>query len=126
MNSSLKEKILEEIMGHLDMSSGEDLKALIQKSKAEKEVPEVEGMEDQEQAPLAKFGKPKGIEIEKLSVLGKPKMNKSNPLSGKGDQMDELAEDLGGKSKMALGEGSDEMSPEMSDDELKELISKYL
>lgn len=117
-----KRQLIEELLNHLDSSQGSDLQALIEASKKPTDD------------PMAMDGKPKGLAIEKVSVMGKPGMDDpgkggmpepdADDLPGKGDEDSKLMTSLGINPGMEAegGQGDDEMS----DDELKELLEKYL
>jgi hypothetical protein len=108
MNNSLYDlkdlvERLNEALSHLDDSQAGDLKSMLDDSKKPSMI---EGSQDEEgsESPsdeAMEDGKPKGLSIEKIDVLGKP---------GVGDSSD---------SKLP---GEDEMS----DDELNELLKKHL
>jgi len=106
MKSMIKKELFDELLSHLEGSQGNDLKSLLAQMEAkekpgmeESESPEMQALEDASGVEEHdEMGKPKGIAIEKISV-GKP---------------DELAE---------AAEGDQD---EMSDDELSELLKKYL
>ncbi len=93
--NGLKLKLLGELLDHLSQSQGGDLKSLMDE---EAKPPE------EEVSPLEE-GKPKGIEVAKVSVLGKPK------------SFDDQA-----------GEAMDQAVPpkedEPTDEELEELLRK--
>src|SRR4051812_21511193 len=98
---------LNETLSHLDDSQADDLKSLLDKSKApelKEGSPEEEASESPDEE-MAEDGKPKGLSIEKVEVLGKPK----NGL-----------DDAGSDDQKLPGE------EEMSDDELNELLKKHL
>ena len=80
-------KLLEELIDHLKGSEGQDFKSAYDESIKPKAPLGVEGEEAME-------GSPKGIEIDKISALGKPE------------------------------EGCEPGEKEMDDEELKELLSK--
>lgn len=116
MMNPLKLKVLEELLGHLSGSQGMDLKALLDEMK---ETPKEEAMESPLQQAKEESegtemhepsGKPKGIAIEKVSLLSKPKSfdDKAN------EAMNEAVPEK---------KGNDE---EMTDNELEELLKQYL
>lgn len=118
----IKMKLLDELLGHLNSSQGKDLKDLIDqmKMKEMKEKPMDEAMESPEEQMMEdKLGtemhaKPKGISVEKVSIMGKPKMDSNE----KEDMaIDDAPESMPGK--MSDHE-------EMSDDELEELLKKLV
>jgi hypothetical protein len=97
---------LNETLSHLDESQGHDLKSLLEKEnmpKMEEGSPEEEASESPDEA-MSEGDKPKGLSIEKVEVLGKPKAGMSE---------DESNDKLPGEE-------------EMSDDELNELLKKHL
>lgn len=98
----LKAKLLTDLIEHLSSSQGGDLKSMLDESK--KPNPLTESEED----PL----KPKGIEIEKVSVLGKPK-----------PEIEDMVKE---KSPGMFPDPVEEKEAEMTDEEMKELIEKYL
>ena len=100
--NALKMKLVEELMSHLSSSQGNDLKSLLDKSKAPME----------EEMPEEMMDKPKGISVEKVSVMGKPK--------GFDEKADEAIESMDGEPKEDLMPGE----TEMSDDELEELLKQ--
>ncbi len=136
--SSMKMKLIEEILNHMDKSQGMDLKGMVDKSKE----PLEEALESPEEAALEGDEKPKGLSVEKISILGKPD-HKIDEVASNDDAKElEKKGSIGSqinypgmpkpKSKPtamndALGD-SDELSEhdEMSDDELKELLNKYM
>lgn len=91
-----KAALIDELVNHIEGMQFSDLMALKNKvmSKGIEEVAEVEGKEMPEEMSM---GKPKGIAIEKVEVLGK-------------------------KPEMEAESGEEEMS----DDELKQMLAKYL
>lgn len=91
--NSLKLKLAEELLAHLEKSQGSDLKGLL----------------DQERAP-------KALEVEKVSVEADP----SIPMDD--DDEVEVAE----APEIEIEGAGGDMEAEMSDDELAELLSKYL
>ncbi len=94
---AMKLKLLEEILSHLSDSQGSDLKSLLDESKAPPMVEEAD--------PLS-GDKPDGLKVKSVEVMGDPLAEKEP-----GDEM-------------ALDEASG--GNEMSDEELEELVSKYL
>jgi hypothetical protein len=103
-----KKQLVEELLAHLDESQGGDLAGL------------VEG------------AKPKAVSIEKIDVMPKHPMDTKvddaidhigkSPLSG-----DESAEDPAEEaSESPAMEASEDSGEQMSDEELKELLQKYL
>lgn len=115
----LKIKLLTELMGHMDSSQGKDLKALKDAEMMEKpedealESPEKQAIEDE--LGIEAHDKPKGVAIEKVSLMAKPK----------GDELMDMIRNKTGD----LGMGEEEVEggdEEMSDDELKELLSKLM
>jgi hypothetical protein len=113
--NALKQKILDELMEHLSNAQGGDLKSMLDESK--KPSLEMEGMGE---------GKPKGLKIESVELMGKPKASMHD------DKVNEAIEEATGKKKMdpmSLEEEGESKIPgeeEMSDSELEELIKKYL
>lgn len=95
-------QLIEELLEHLNNSQGDDLHSLVQASK--KPMP----------ADPVESDKPDGLAIEKVSVMGKP-------VDGCDDDSKMMA-DLG--IKPGADDGAQE--DDMSDDELKELLAKYL
>jgi hypothetical protein len=114
--NALKQKILDELMEHLSNAQGGELKSLLDESK--KPEMGIEGMPGE---------KPKGLKIESVEVMGKPKM-------GADDKIKQAIEDASSPKKedpMSMGDEGSEASKmpgeeEMSDEELQELIKKYL
>jgi hypothetical protein len=100
-------KGLEELQEHLSISQGSDLKSLLDKSKNPIE-PEIE-------EELGEDGKPKGIAIEKVSIMGKPKNHD--------DKVGEAIAEMGDE-KDKKGMLSDD-EEEMTDEELEELSRKF-
>jgi|SRR6478609_5139084 len=98
----LKLKLINELMDHISTSQGGDLKSMLDEAKMAKEKP---------MNPLDEATKPKGLAIEKVSVLSKPKPE---------------IEDLQKKPSPFGDSTASDSEPEMSDDELKELLAKYL
>lgn len=123
MDSGLKQKILDEIMEHIGSSQGNDLKSLLDKSKMPQDMmegsPKEEAMESPMDEKAEMMGKPKGLSVEKVSIMGKPEDSKMNPLSGKSD---DLADELTKPDDMSM-KGDDD---ELSDDELEELLKKLV
>jgi hypothetical protein len=110
MNSSLYElkdlvERLNETLSHLDGSQADDLKSMLDSSKMPEGSPEEEASESPMEE-MKEDGKPKGLSIEKVEVLGKPN-------HGVGADDSESSEKLPGEE-------------EMSDDELNELLKKHL
>lgn len=112
--NAMKLKLLEELLTHLTSSQGNDLKSLLDAKKPEMaEMPE----------EMDEDGKPKGIAIEKVSVMGKPKQS-----------FDDKASDaIAGFNKKPMEDESDEGmlesmggENEMNDEELEALLKKYL
>lgn len=125
MNFKIQELLnrLDELTSHLNDSQGNDLKSRLDALRKPKMV------EDDIPDDL----KPKGIEIKKVSVLGKPENyddkvdeairgedDAENPLLAQATDSERKPDELG---KGSLT-GSDE--DEMTDDELDELVAKYL
>jgi hypothetical protein len=110
--NSMKLKLLEEILGHLSDSQANDLKSLLDESKnppidpLKKMAPEKEGDMDDK-------GKPKGISIEKVELMGKPRAQLDD-LGDRDDMEDDLKDDLPTN------------EDDMTDDELRELIERHL
>lgn len=101
-------------MKHMDHSQGMDLKSMMDQER--NETPMQEAMESPEQQQMEdKLGiekhNPKGIAIEKVSIIGKKpgEMDENGPTPENGDV---------GVEEPESGER------EMSDDELKELLSQ--
>jgi hypothetical protein len=119
---ALKMKLIEEILDHLSDSQGGDLKSLLDDSKKAS----MPSMPDEEMEP---DGKPKGISIEKVSVMGK-KPSIDEIASGKdGSDMEEKMESPSEKEaemKDPMMEAKEGDEPEMSDDELEEMLKSYL
>lgn len=106
----LKKQLLDEVLEHLAGSQGKDLKSLLDEDRNPK--PPIEGSPEEEALEnpsdeAAEDGKPKGIAIEKVKVMGKP-------TSFNDDAKDALD---------AKGLSGDQ---EISDSELEELLKKYL
>jgi hypothetical protein len=110
--NSLKVKLLDQLMSHLTDSQGRDLKELLDQSKMPMEGSPLEEAMDGPKEALLKGDKPKGISIEKVEVLGKPK----DPTQGQFDE----------KADQAIQDATSAGEEEMSDDELEELLSQYL
>lgn len=110
----LKLKLVEELMHHLGGSQGREFKGMLDASKMPKEGSPLEEALESPKEEALEDGKPKGISVEKVSIMGKPA---------------KAAHMMGGDEKMAPPA---EMTPkdggqaedEMSDDELRELLSK--
>lgn len=133
----LKLKLLEELMEHMKSREAGGLKGMLEASKAPPEGTSMEEkMESPEEEALEEAmgegdkDKPKGIEIEKVSLMAKPKipgisMGKHRTMfPGPKDG------DLQALIDKKTGKGMDHESPseedsEMTDEELKELMSKY-
>lgn len=118
--NTLKVKLLEELLSHLSSSQGMDLKSLLDQSK---KPPMMEGSPEEEalESPkdeMMEDGKPKGLSIEKVSVLGK------KPGTPGMDDMPDKSGGVGVEKAGMDGMGGDD--PEMSDDELEELLKKAL
>lgn len=103
-----KLKAIEELLEHLTCSQGKDLKSSLDNSKKPlmPEGLDIPGKES-ESEELGEDGKPKILEIEKISMDKKPFEEKAD-------------EALDGMEKKP---GDEE---EMDDDELKELLNQYL
>lgn len=135
--NGLKIKLLDELMHHMKGSQGMDLKSMLDKSKMpmegspmeeRAESPAMESMEDHS----GMGDMPKGMSIEKVSVMGKPKipgisMGKHHRIAAPGPKdgdlqamMDKKSAGVGPESPM-----KGDSDPEMSDDELKQLMSHY-
>lgn len=120
----LKIKLLSEMLSHLDGSQGMDLKSMMDQEK--NETPMDEAMESPDKLALGDklgldkldkpedpmMGKPKGISIEKLSLMG----DKKPMMDGGGVGPQGMMDDKGMDSKG--------MDDEMSDDELEELLKR--
>lgn len=120
MDSGLKQKILDEIMEHIGSSQGNDLKSLLDQSKMPQEDPMAKMGDPMDKGDeMDEMGKPKGLSVEKVSVLGKPDDSKMNPLSG---QSDDISDELTKPDDMSM-KGDDD---ELSDDELEELLKKLV
>src|SRR5690242_16432678 len=106
----LNPALLDEVMQYMDHKKGQGLKELLEQAKMAKASPEMPGMGE----------KPKGLSIEKVSIMGKkPGMEGMHPHDAKVEEaLDEMKKPMDMENKP---DGDD-----MSDDELKELISKYL
>ncbi len=105
--NQLKIKLLEEAMDHLSRLQASDLKSKVDEMKQES-MPSDVGAEEM---PMDDMGmkKPKGLSIQKVEVMGKPKVTGS-------DEMEAMSAD------------GDDMSgdEEMTDDELDELLNKLV
>lgn len=114
-NADLKKRILDEILKHLGQSQGEELRELLEEARKPKDpMPESNPPEESSEE------KPQGISIEKVEVL-KPKENFDDKAN---DAIREISKRPGSQS-----EPSEALMPgesEMSEDELEELLSKYL
>lgn len=127
--SDLPKERFDEIMGHIGQSQGNDLKSLLEQALMEKQKKDM----PMDQSPMGSdmddkmpMDKPKGIAIEKISVSKDPmSMDKANPLGGGMKGSSSMGMD---DSKGDMPDMDDKMSgdDEMSNDELKELLSKYL
>lgn len=114
---SMKEKLLNEILEHLSKSQGMDLKGLMDEERMPKKNPLASGEDMAMEDDMMPDGKPKGISVEKVSLMAKPKdpMMK-DPMEATSDEsMDDAM-----KAEAMPGE------EEMSDDELEELLRKAL
>lgn len=103
----MKLKLLEELMEHMDSCQGKGLSDLL----AESKKPNLgEGMSEMPESAMDdEYGmkSPKGLKVESIEVLGKkPEGLEKDPMDGP-----------------ITGEGED---AEMSDEELKELLSQYM
>jgi hypothetical protein len=103
---SMKEKILEEILDHLNGSQGMDLKKIIDESKMKS------SMEDGMKRKEGEYGNPKGLEIEKVSILGNPE--KGIDISNNGSKI--MKDGINGYNE----------DEEMTDEELEELLRRQL
>lgn len=99
--NSMKMKVLEEILSHLDDSQGGDLKSLMDMP-AESPEGAIAGADSSEEIP----GKPQGMSVEKVSVMG----------GEKDPSMDDMA-DSGVPADAGMPKEDD-----MSDEELEEML----
>lgn len=117
MMNSIKDKVLKEIIDHLQSMQGEDFKSKLNGDMSPSDMMKDPGVKDavnkeidemDEESPMDMMGekKPKGLKIEAVEVIGD---KKKSPLA---------------KSMEEPNEGSEE--EEMSDEELKELLKKML
>lgn len=113
----MKLKLIEELLSHLSDSQGSDLKSMLDESKK----PMMEEDEESEGLPheMAE-AKPKGLKIESIEVMKKPKRFD--------DQANEAIAEISKKPEMPMEEEASSLpgEEEMSDDELSELLKKYL
>lgn len=113
--NAIKAKLFDEVMEHLSNSQGSDLKSAFDKMN----MPKEEGMEDGGMDMMPKDG----MAIEKVKVgmspMDKESMESKAPL-GKG-QAGTGAEPKGMDEMGAVDDGD-----EMDDDEIKEMLSKYM
>lgn len=98
-------KLLDELRSHLDMSQGMDLKSMLDQSKMGESQVGVENPD--EEALETDENEPKGVSMEKVSLMGKPAIPGEKESAMEEDGMDKLP-----------GE------EEMSEDELEELLKK--
>jgi hypothetical protein len=86
-------RVLEEILEHLKSSQGDDLKSRLDDSRKPmlpEESSEEEALEQpQEEEIEDQLGKPKGIEVEKVGILGKPSEEEPSD-----DELEELLKKL--------------------------------
>lgn len=112
--NSIKMKLLDELLSHLDGMQGNDLKSLLDehnKPPVDESVPEDSEMPDEMKDAM---GKPKGIKVESVEIM-KPK--------SKDDVIDEVTKPDGmGSEDTSKAPGEDEMS----DEELQELLKKLI
>ena len=119
----LRLKILDQILSHMDSSQGGELKRLLEEKKnplatspdkSSDTLPELpDELKDLKE-------KPKGIQVEKVSVIAKPKNSAVDDKVDDAIAESEAEKDPLKKSKLLPGE------EEMTDDELEELVGKYL
>lgn len=107
----MKMKLIEELMSHLDSSQGGDLKSMMDMDKNKAGVGADPLGEEEE---MDEMGKPKGIMVKKVSIMGKKPEMEEGSLGKMGHEMNDVA---------GVGESPEE---EMSDDELSELLKKVL
>lgn len=141
--NGLKIKLLDELMEHMRGRQGGGLKGLLDQSKKsmdplggalgegspleeKSESPSEEAMEDK----MGMGDKPKGISIEKVSVMGKPKipgisMGRHHRIAAPGPKDGDLQSMIDKKTGGGMGVDPSHDGSEMSDDELKQLMSKY-
>lgn len=138
---ALKVKLLDELIHHMKGREGGGLKSLLDESKkpsASSLLSEGSPLEEKMESPaeeahedsLGLGDKPKGISIEKVSVMGKPKipgisMGKHHRIAAPGPKDGDIQALMDKKSGGGVGAEPSEGDSEMSDDELKELLSKY-
>ncbi len=136
--NAMKMKLIEEILSHMDNSQGMDLKGLMDEAHKPKEgSPLEEALESPEEGAM-EGDKPKGLSVEKVSILGKPdddvasneKDKTEHTFPGGGTLGTRIGYPGSPKPKpmpktTAMADPSGEHE-EMSDDELKELLNKYM
>lgn len=119
----------DEVMGHLDSSQGGDLKSLLMEAKRKKEETEapVEDEAGGSDNPSGITKSPKPLHPEKSSVMNKSEMTGVENVLGVRPKMDTTPDsrDFDPLKKMETDHDQPDHE-EMTDDELKELISKYL
>jgi hypothetical protein len=115
----LKMKVLQELLGHLDEMQGMKMKSAYEKEKgmgakpfAGKESLEEEMAEHE----MLEGKKPKGIAVEKVEIMAKPK---------KAAMMDEEEAKEDAPEIEATPKGEDQ-EDELDDEEMAELLAKYL
>src|SRR4051812_25043644 len=108
----MKLKLIDELMSHLSGMQASDLKGLVDQAKMAKEGSPMEEMSESPADEMAEdSGKPKGLSVEKVSVMGKPQSfddKAKDAINGMSDKGDESEDPM-----KAPGE------EEMSEDELK-------
>lgn len=124
-----KIKVLDELIDHLNNSQGDDLHSLLEESRKSKEM---------ESPELGPDGKPKGLKIESVEIMGKkPDFNDmaNDAMADASDSRKTLGETIGypgfikKKPTALLEEGMGDHlggEKELDDDELEELIRKYV
>jgi hypothetical protein len=121
-----KIKLLDELMEHLGDSQGNDLKSMLDESK----------MPAEGEMELGEDGKPKGLKIESVEIMGKkPEIDDVAVADAANDPKKKtLGETIGypgfekKKPTAMLEEGMSDMlgEKELDDEELAELLSKYV
>ena len=100
----LKQKLIQELMDHVDGIQAKDLLALLDKARG---APEMDEM-----------GKPKGIKVEKVELMGKPE--KELPEGMEEDSPEHEAAETPEMEKAEHGQD------EMTDEEIKEMLAKLI
>lgn len=113
-------KSLEDIRDHLSASQGHDLKSLLDSSRKPADSPISDLMKPKDEMDDSELGaKPKGIAIEKVSLLAKPKQGYDDKVNEAIAEQSRKPGDDMDLSKKLPGE------EEMTDDELEELLKRF-